>query len=262
MKPQWPALGQSLELDGTCRLLISVRDRQEAKLALRAGVDLIDIKEPRAGSLGAASPSTIREVFSCAGDRVPLSVALGELMDPRPLVGLPAGTSCYVKLGLAGCSKDRDWHLHWRERIEQLPSGVRPVAVVYADWRAAGAPPPGEVLEHVQPLGCRAVLVDTFGKSRGNLLMHWSLEQIADFVTRVHRLSLPAVVAGSLQASLTREVVCLGADCIAFRGAACRGGRSGPLDQDLLVQLVQSVRRARTNFGKRGEAEKKSSLKA
>ncbi len=38
------------------KLLVSVRSVDEAEMVLEAGVDLIDVKEPRSGSLGAALP--------------------------------------------------------------------------------------------------------------------------------------------------------------------------------------------------------------
>ncbi len=39
------------------RLLVSVRSAAEAEIALSAGADLIDVKEPSRGSLGAADPA-------------------------------------------------------------------------------------------------------------------------------------------------------------------------------------------------------------
>jgi uncharacterized protein (UPF0264 family) len=45
------------------RLLVSVRSAAEARLAVAAGVDLIDIKEPRAGSLGAVSRETLHAIL-------------------------------------------------------------------------------------------------------------------------------------------------------------------------------------------------------
>jgi len=249
MMPSQPTARESPGRNGPCRLLVSVRDVHEAEIAIRAGVDLVDIKETEAGSLGAASGEVICQILSFVGSRLPLSVALGELLEPAVTDRLPEDASCYVKLGLAGCGSVPDWPLRWQDRIEQLPAGVQPVAVVYADWRVADAPPPSEVLRHAGEMAARAVLVDTFGKIRGNLLAHWSLGQIAEFVDKVHRLELPAVLAGSLSASLTGPLVALGADCLAFRGAVCRGDRSGPIDSDLLLQLVQNIRLATGNLG-------------
>ena len=62
------------------RLLISVRNVDEAQLALAGGADLIDIKEPLRGSLGQADSSVIREIAFTIGPRAPLSAALGELL--------------------------------------------------------------------------------------------------------------------------------------------------------------------------------------
>ncbi|MEX0712176.1 MAG: (5-formylfuran-3-yl)methyl phosphate synthase, partial [Pirellulales bacterium] len=44
------------------KLLVSVRSLAEARLALAAGVDLIDLKEPARGSLGALDPAVARQI--------------------------------------------------------------------------------------------------------------------------------------------------------------------------------------------------------
>ena len=61
------------------------------------------------------------------------------------------------------------------------------MAVVYADWQAAGAPPPGEVLAVANELKCRAALVDTFDKAAGSLIDWWSSDQIAEFIRAANR---------------------------------------------------------------------------
>ncbi len=52
------------------RMLVSVRDVAEAREALRAGVDFIDLKEPSAGALGGLALPVIRAVVAAlrAGD--------------------------------------------------------------------------------------------------------------------------------------------------------------------------------------------------
>src|SRR5690606_38342384 len=47
---------------GMTQLLVSVRNRAEALAALAGGADLIDVKEPWRGSLGAAPPHVMEEV--------------------------------------------------------------------------------------------------------------------------------------------------------------------------------------------------------
>ena len=51
------------------KLLVSVRCAEEATAALAGGADIIDVKEPRRGSLGRADDRVIREVMEVvAGD--------------------------------------------------------------------------------------------------------------------------------------------------------------------------------------------------
>ena len=59
-------------------LLISVRDAEEAHVALSTGVNLIDIKEPSRGSLGRADWAVVTETVRQVAGRVPVSVAMGD----------------------------------------------------------------------------------------------------------------------------------------------------------------------------------------
>ena len=85
-------------------LLVSVRSAAEAVVALEAGTDLLDVKEPARGPLGRADPEVMAEVARCAGGSVPVSVALGELRDADEVPRLPQSIA-YAKLGLAGCGR-------------------------------------------------------------------------------------------------------------------------------------------------------------
>ncbi len=234
-------------------LLVSVRDAAEAELALAAGVDLIDVKEPLAGPLGAADPATIGRVATAiarapASRRVPLSVALGELTEQAtaPARQWPARID-FAKLGLAGCAALPDWRGRWASELESWPARMGRVAVVYADWRVAVAPPPADVLDLARELGCTAALVDTFDKSAGSLVEHWTPAEIREFIGAARQRGMLAVVGGGLARRNLGQIVRLEPDFIAVRGAACRGGRSGPLCRARLRRLVQLLRPRRGN---------------
>ena len=47
----------------------------EARIALAGGADVIDVKEPRRGSLGAADAEVVADVVEVVGGRVPVSMA-------------------------------------------------------------------------------------------------------------------------------------------------------------------------------------------
>ena len=128
------------------KLLVSVRSAEEAADAVAGGADLIDVKEPSAGSLGAATPEVVAAVMKTVAGRRPTSIALGELdkgiaewqsfADLLPPNRLPQ----FVKFGLAGCSTRPGLAGRWKAALATLPDSVSPVAVLYADWSVAGSP--------------------------------------------------------------------------------------------------------------------------
>src|SRR5918911_1695842 len=77
---------------GRMKLLVSVVDAAEARLAVAGGVDVVDVKNPAEGSLGAAAPGVIAEVREAIPAELPLSAAIGDLPS------LP-GTAALAALG-------------------------------------------------------------------------------------------------------------------------------------------------------------------
>jgi uncharacterized protein (UPF0264 family) len=213
-------------------LLVSVRDAEEAEAALAGGADIIDVKEPTRGPLGAADASAVVSVVSAVAGRAPVSIAVGELLDWSEVdwqrhVETIGGGIAYCKFGLAGCSNVDDWHSRWRQAAAMLGEATQPVAVVYADWQKAAAPRPDQVLAIAQSANCRVLLVDTWDKRGGTLLDHWSFGDLNDFGHRVHRAGLGLVLAGSLAGTQLQLAARCRPALLAVRGAACQGGRGG-----------------------------------
>lgn len=225
------------------KLLISVRDAAEAQEALAGGADLIDVKEPARGPLGAADPATIRTIVAHVAGRAPVSAALGELSSGNRLDASLANDVRYAKFGLAGCLQTSDWMHRWQAAIESLPPRVTPVAVAYADWQAAGAPDPSAVLSCAGPLGCGAVLVDTFDKTRGPLDRHLSRAALERLIVAARSAGMLCVVAGGLGHREIAQILPLEPDYVGVRGAACSGGRTGRLDAARVGQLADLVHR-------------------
>ncbi|MEX2112583.1 MAG: (5-formylfuran-3-yl)methyl phosphate synthase [Pirellulales bacterium] len=223
------------------QLIVSVRDVAEAAVALESGADLIDVKEPLRGPLGASDVETIDAIATLLDGRLPLSAALGELSAAATLPAAFAGRVRYAKIGLAGCDSMPDWRQRWQSAVMALPSGVAAVAVAYADWQSAGAPPPDIVLEHGIALGCRAALLDTFDKSRGPLFCHLSTDAVARFVRTARRQQLVSVVAGSLGLAEIAQALQLAPDFVAVRGAVCDIRRTGSLDAARVAHLASLI---------------------
>jgi (5-formylfuran-3-yl)methyl phosphate synthase len=234
-------------------LLVSVRNSSEALAALRGGADVIDVKEPSRGSLGAADRESIAAVVQTVGGQAIVSAACGELIDVVRMPNgddqtlLPLGVSLF-KIGLAGCAAVPDWSAVWQRAIEPIRASqasleVRPVAVIYADWLAAGAPPPQEVLSAAMELGCPAILIDTWDKSQGALFNHWPLDDLQMFICEMRRQNLLVVLAGSLIGEGITAAAQLGPDLVAVRTAACDAGRSGTVSEQRVRNLKQMLDR-------------------
>ncbi|MEX2187869.1 MAG: (5-formylfuran-3-yl)methyl phosphate synthase [Pirellulales bacterium] len=247
-------------------LLVSVRDADEARLALAAGVDVIDVKEPSRGSLGAASMTTIRGVVDAVAGRAVVSAACGELLDAFGLDsahdGMPHGGELngvaaakidtakidtakidLAKIGLAGCDAHGDWPRLWRRWAKTLPQGVRPVAVAYADRHLARSPPWENIVALAAEAHAPYVLVDTFDKRAGMLFDHWTRATLAAFAERARASGVGFVLAGSLRREDIGRVREFRPDFVAVRGAACRGGRCGALDPAAIEQLLVALGR-------------------
>jgi (5-formylfuran-3-yl)methyl phosphate synthase len=232
------------------RLLVSVRDASEALEAALGGADVIDVKEPRLGSLGAASPETHKAVHDAVRSRygtrahreILLSSACGELLErngnanPGQLDGY-----AFAKIGLAGCSEAKNWQSLWCNWMEGLPDHVAPVAVMYADYAAARAPNPAQILRVAESTAARTLLVDTCMKSNGDLFTSMPGAELTGIVHAARGLGFRIVLAGSISFAQITTALQFEPDWIAVRGAVCRSGRESILDRDLVKQFVMRL---------------------
>jgi uncharacterized protein (UPF0264 family) len=225
------------------QLLVSVRNAAEASVALEAGADLIDVKEPARGPLGRADDNVIRAVVQWVAGRLPVSAALGEL-SPHPLK--VAGVQ-YVKWGLAGWGGSSAWQTLLHDlTLRQVGSTVVPVA--YADWCLASAPSVEEVCSFV----CRSgttLLIDTFGKASGaTLLDYLTSREIAELCNMCRARGCKIALAGSLTLAHLGALKTVGADWFAVRGAACsQGQRGAPLSAIRIRELAEAIASGKPN---------------
>lgn len=267
--PDYPVL--------TPRLLVSIRNSHEARLARLGGVAWIDLKNPESGSLGAADEVTAAAVareLQQRGDTAQspnrlTSAAVGELRDlPRTAAESLARHFPLLKVGLSGLRDSRDWPQRLREfsKLVKL-AGARLVPVIYADHVACRAPAPSQVIEvagtlwdeHVAgppadtvvgsptalpegPPGSplpRYLLVDTFTKD-GRRLLDWMQPAELGSLLELARISgRQTVVAGSLALQDLPHLMPLPIAAVAVRGAVCRGDRRSSLCPEKLRHWVE-----------------------
>jgi uncharacterized protein (UPF0264 family) len=199
------------------RMLASVRSAEEALVALQAGADLIDAKEPSDGVLGAVSPATLRAIVAATGGRRPVSATVGDLpADPQALQrAARRNAECgadFVKVGFFEQPLDLS-------KVRPLPSavaGVPLIAVLFADRS-----PPLEAAAELAAAGWHGVMLDTANKEAGSLRDWTDRDWLADFVQRGRAAGLLVGLAGSLREDDVRPLAALGPDYLGFRGALC-----------------------------------------
>jgi uncharacterized protein (UPF0264 family) len=119
------------------KILISVTSIAEAQLALDNGADIIDLKDPSAGALGALPLPLIQEIVSHVNGRKLVSATIGDLiMQPDLIlqsVALLAATKVdYIKIGFFE-TVDFQSCLNALQTVTQ--NGVKLIAVLFAEYK-------------------------------------------------------------------------------------------------------------------------------
>ena len=227
------------------RMLVSVRNVEEAFAAAAGGADFIDLKEPRAGALGGLPVETIAAIVialrhdSRSGQRrrLPISATIGDWPADalaQLLQRVSAVAVCgvdYVKVGI--------------ERNPAAPAllqalagcGHAVVPVFIAD-RGLDF----EALRQACRLGFPALMVDTADKSAGSLFDLIGTPELRLFLAVVRDCGALAGLAGALRMAHLPELLRLGPDFAGFRSAVCSSGRGSALEPQLLDQLAATLR--------------------
>jgi uncharacterized protein (UPF0264 family) len=261
------------------RMLVSVRDVAEAREALRAGVDFIDLKEPSAGALGGLALPVIREVVAA------LRAGAGAGVSMRPGAEGAGGRGAGGVIEPASASASGEVNVGARARgpmisatIGDLPPDAlqlildraKAVGACGVDLVKVGVPGRGAaacvVLEALAALplaivpvliaddgldaavidaACApafaAVMADTQAKRAGSLLELLGADALAAFIDRAHAAGRLVGLAGALRLADLPALERLGADFAGFRSAVCDGSREGRLDPGRLEALHAAI---------------------
>jgi uncharacterized protein (UPF0264 family) len=202
----------------TSRLLVSVSSYAEAMLVQESAVDILDIKNPEAGALGALPLEEIRLIVKANHARKETSATIGDVpMHPaevshRVMETLATGVGI-VKIGLY---PDPQLEACVERMSEFTARGAKLVAVMFADHGVNL-----RLLPKLKAAGFYGVMLDTAQKDGRHLLDHLMLDEIDGFVRHARSLNLCTGLAGSLRAEHLSSIVPIGADYIGFRGGIC-----------------------------------------
>ncbi len=244
------------------KLLISPADEKEAAEAIAGGADIIDVKNPKEGALGASFPWTIKRIKKLAPKNIEVSCAIGDapnLPCAVSLAALGAATTGvdYVKVGLYGV-KTKDEAVHLMQSVSKAVKDYNPsvkvVATGYADAERTGSVNPLFVPEIARDAQADVAMIDTAIKDGKNLFAYLTTDQLKRFVNAAHAYGLKVALAGSLRKEDLAAVYALGADIMGLRGAACTSGDrvNGRITRENVQALVDAARRIEQHGGAEG----------
>lgn len=243
-----------------CGLLVSAASQDEWELAVHAGVDWIDLKDPRRGPLGRPDLGLARD-FAQRMRSLPeyrWSIAGGELdawrHDSDEAFCRILGDSGAIKWALAGCADKPNWKSKVADCARALPGSHQAILVHYADHRDCNAPTWGSVLEAACQSQLRYVLIDTAVKDGRGLFDHLSCDSLQSMITQARWMGLEVAIAGSLRLDQLAMGPRVQAAWVGVRGAVCDGAdRTSHFHLDNLRQAVAIMRGCRAT-GKQRES--------
>jgi len=197
-------------------MLASVTSLAEAETVRAGGADIIDLKDPANGPLGALSATLVAEIAHSMGTNAKLSAAAGTI----PGAGIIEATRIaatgidYVKIGFLS---QRDLGEYARA-FAAFPKKTKLIGVFFADCG-----PDLSLLRILAECGFVGVMLDTAKKHAGRLLDHMDVAALDRFVTCCRAHKLLTGLAGSLESPDVPRLLPLEPDFLGFRGSLCRG---------------------------------------
>ncbi len=229
-------------------LLVSVRNAEEANSAIEGGADIIDVKEPSRGPLGAADLETLQEIAIAVARRKPLSAALGELREAAfnpPTVSLKEYG--WLKFGASQFENPTDLRTRWVRAGKWIGGYSQLVVAAYADYQVAKTISPRQIALELRST-FSIFLLDTFSKSSQSLFDFKSPAVLLKLRDEVHAGGAKFAVAGSLKIEHAKMIALFRPDIVGIRGAACDTNRMGQVRAEKVAAFREAIERAfRTN---------------
>lgn len=217
-------------------MLASVKNLAEAQIVLNANVDIIDLKQPEFGALGALSVELVAEIVAEINGRLPVSATVGDLPMNAEMIfnAVSAMTKTGVDFVKIGFFPAQNWE-EIAQKLAATTEKTRVIVVLFADTK-----PDFSIISHLKNANFAGVMLDTMDKKNGSLTDVMEYERIAKFVKLAKSHNLLCGLAGSLRLENVAPLLPLNADYLGFRGALCnQHNRIGTLDLNALRNIRQ-----------------------
>ena len=218
--------------------LASVTSMQEAEIAMAGGADILDLKDPSRGALGALPAEIITACVAGIARRRIVSATAGDLAMEPDLVrnAVQRLAACGVDIVKIGLFPGGESSRCISALSHETAQGTRLVAVMFADHS-----PDFSLIGPLRDAGFTGVMLDTADKSAGGLRRYLDGDVLTDFVESAKTSGLMSGLAGSLRLEDVAPLAALGPDYLGFRGGICDHGRQSALSPERLCAVRSAI---------------------
>jgi len=237
-----PECSPTFPITNTTQLLISVTSVEEAKIALENGADIIDLKNPSAGALGALSIEQIQFIVDFMRSELsPIkkktSATIGDLpMEPELLLWhVNQLTNTGVDIIKIGFFESDNYQpcLDALQTVTQ--AGLKLIAVLFVESNY-----PTSLIKAIRDAGFIGIMLDTAKKNGLTLMDYYSEIQRTEFAQEVFKHHLLLGVAGSLKMQHIVDVKEINPTYIGFRGGVCHANQR---ELALDIEKIKEIRK-------------------
>ena len=227
------------------KLLVSPINIDEARAAANGGADIIDVKNPKEGSLGANFPWVIRAVKEAVNSKCPISATIGD-MNYKPgtaslaALGAAVAGAEYVKVGLFDVQTTEqafDMASNVVKSVKDYDPNKKVVISGYSDYKRINSIAVSKLPAVCADCGADVVMMDTGIKDGRSTFEFMSHEELSQFVASAHDLGLETAIAGTIKFEDIEPLNKIGPDIIGVRGCVCGGDRNSAIQQELVEAL-------------------------
>ncbi len=219
--------------------LVSFQNLQETTNEIIERIDILDLKNPSLGSIGAWKISNIKKAISLYKSKVKISATLGDIFCNQEFIKNIEKFDClnldFIKFGLLSKSLDNLFQKIDIISLRKFKTDL--VCVVFVD-KKGHLELVSNNLELLNTNGIDFLLLDTFKKNECNLLSYCNFTVLKNFIFECKRYGIHVGLAGRLNENHLPSLIPFQPNVIGFRSAVCSSNkRDSLIDRDKVYRL-------------------------
>ncbi len=221
------------------KFLISLKKIEEISNEVIEEVDILDLKNPLKGAIGAWELNNIKRVISIHKNNIAISATLGDVFGDKEFLIKLKKFDClgldFIKFGLLSIDQTNLF-----EKLTMIESKVfktNLVCVVFVDIKN-NLNLVNNNLDYFFRCGVKNILLDTFCKKNGDLLNFCKKDYLRKFISKCKKNNIQIGLAGGLTEIQVPLILKLNPDIVGFRSAICKSNkRTSSIDINKIKKL-------------------------